>query len=120
MHGATLKSKPYYRCNSQHPDYTETGHPRTTAIREERILAALGRARTGRVASPVRRNATLATRPRTGPMGHPTPLFGRRRQMRRGAPVRHEAIDRTGLSERADCRYDRRVLYHLTLYRQMI
>ncbi len=41
MHGATLKGKPYYRCNSQRPDYADTGHPRTTAIREERILAAL-------------------------------------------------------------------------------
>ncbi len=41
MHGATLKGKPYYRCNSQRPDYAESGHPRTTAIREERILAAI-------------------------------------------------------------------------------
>ena len=42
MHGATLKGKPYYRCNAQRPDYAATGdHPRTTAVREERILAAL-------------------------------------------------------------------------------
>ncbi len=41
MHGATLKGKPYYRCNTQRPDYADTGHPRTTAIREERILDAL-------------------------------------------------------------------------------
>lgn len=41
MHGATLKNKPYYRCNTQRPDYGETTHPRTTAVREERILAAV-------------------------------------------------------------------------------
>lgn len=42
MHGATLKGKPYYRCNAQRPDYADAGaHPRTTAIREERILGAL-------------------------------------------------------------------------------
>lgn len=42
MHGATLKGKPYYRCNAQRPDYANTGeHPKTTAVREERILAAL-------------------------------------------------------------------------------
>jgi site-specific DNA recombinase len=42
MHGATLKGKPYYRCNAQRPDYADTGeHPTTTAVREERILAAL-------------------------------------------------------------------------------
>lgn len=42
MHGATLKGKPYYRCNAQRPGYAETGeHPKTTAVREERILAAL-------------------------------------------------------------------------------
>ena len=42
MHGATLKGKPYYRCNTQRPDYADTGeHPKTTAVREERILAAL-------------------------------------------------------------------------------
>ena len=28
-------------CNSQRPDYADSGHPRTTAIREERVLAAL-------------------------------------------------------------------------------
>ena len=41
MHGNMLKKKPYYRCNTQRPDYADTGHPRTTAIREERILAVL-------------------------------------------------------------------------------
>ena len=41
MHGATMKGKAYYRCNRQRPDYAETGHPRSTAIREERILTAL-------------------------------------------------------------------------------
>ncbi len=41
MHGATLKGKPYYRCNSQRPDCADTGHSRTTAIREGRILAVL-------------------------------------------------------------------------------
>lgn len=42
MHGATLKGKPYYRCNTQRPDYAQTGtHPKTTAVREERVLAAL-------------------------------------------------------------------------------
>lgn len=41
MHGNTLKKKPYYRCNTQRADYADTGHPRTTAIREERILAVV-------------------------------------------------------------------------------
>lgn len=47
MHGATLKGKPYYRCNAQRPDYAETGgHPTTTAVRElplelDRVLAAI-------------------------------------------------------------------------------
>ena len=42
MHGATLKGNPYYRCNAQRPDYADTGgHPKTTAVREERVLAAL-------------------------------------------------------------------------------
>ena len=42
MHGATLKNKPYYRCNAQRPDYADVErHPRTTAVREERILAAV-------------------------------------------------------------------------------
>ena len=41
MHGATMKGKAYYRCNRQRPDYADTGHPRSTAIREERILTAL-------------------------------------------------------------------------------
>ena len=41
MHGATMKGKAYYRCNRQRHDYAETGHPRSTAIREELILTAL-------------------------------------------------------------------------------
>lgn len=41
MHGNMLKSKPYYRCNTQRPDYADTGHPRTTAVREERIITVL-------------------------------------------------------------------------------
>ena len=41
MHGNMLKKKPYYRCNTQRADYAETGHPRTTAVREERILAVV-------------------------------------------------------------------------------
>lgn len=41
MHGNMLKNKPYYRCNTQRPDYADTGHPRTTAVREERILAVV-------------------------------------------------------------------------------
>ena len=53
MHGATLKGKPYYRCNSQRPDYADTGHPRTTAIREGRtwrnVWEELGPERMGRV-----------------------------------------------------------------------
>lgn len=41
MHGATLKGNPYYRCNRVRPDYADTGHPRTTAIREYRIVSVL-------------------------------------------------------------------------------
>jgi len=41
MHGATLKGNPYYRCNRVRPDYADTGHPRTTAIREDRIVGVL-------------------------------------------------------------------------------
>lgn len=41
MHGATLKGNPYYRCNRVRPDYADTGHPRTTAIREDRIVSVL-------------------------------------------------------------------------------
>jgi hypothetical protein len=41
MHGATLKGNPYYRCNRVQPDYADTGHPRTTAIREDRIVSVL-------------------------------------------------------------------------------
>jgi hypothetical protein len=41
MHGNMLERKPYYRCNTQRPDYADTGHPRTTAVREERILTGL-------------------------------------------------------------------------------
>ena len=59
MHGATLKGKPYYRCNSQRPDYADTGHPRTTAIREERILAALD-PWLGQLTDPDHREATTA------------------------------------------------------------
>ena len=58
MHGATLKGKPYYRCNSQRPDYAETGHPRSTAIREERILAALD-PWLGQLTDPDNREATI-------------------------------------------------------------
>ncbi len=59
MHGATLKGKPYYRCNSQRPDYAETGHPRTTAIREERILAVLD-PWLGHLTDPDHRSSTVA------------------------------------------------------------
>ncbi len=41
MHGATLKGNPYYRCDRVRPDYADTGHPRTTAIREDRIVSVL-------------------------------------------------------------------------------
>ncbi len=41
MHGATLKGNPYYRCNRVRPDYADTGHLRTTAIREERVVGVL-------------------------------------------------------------------------------
>lgn len=41
MHGATLKGKPYYRCNRVRPDYADNGHPRTTANREDRIVSVL-------------------------------------------------------------------------------
>jgi site-specific DNA recombinase len=41
LHGATLKGNPYYRCNRVRPDYADTGHPRTTAIREDRIVSVL-------------------------------------------------------------------------------
>ena len=58
MHGATLKGKPYYRCNSQRPDYADTGHPRSTAIREERILAALD-PWLGQLTDPDHREATI-------------------------------------------------------------
>ncbi len=58
MHGATLKGKPYYRCNSQRPDYADTGHPRTTAIREERVLAALD-PWLGQLTDPDHRSATV-------------------------------------------------------------
>ncbi|MDZ4825825.1 MAG: recombinase zinc beta ribbon domain-containing protein, partial [Actinomycetota bacterium] len=59
MHGATLKGKPYYRCNSQRPDYADTGHPVTTAIREERIVAALD-PWLGQLTDPDHREATMA------------------------------------------------------------
>lgn len=44
MHGATLKNKPYYRCDATRPYYAEPSvpeHPRTYAVREERISAAV-------------------------------------------------------------------------------
>ncbi|MDP1820909.1 MAG: recombinase family protein [Acidimicrobiales bacterium] len=60
MHGATLKGKPYYRCNAQRPDYAETdGHPTTTAVREERILAALD-PWLGQITDPGHRADTIA------------------------------------------------------------
>ncbi len=58
MHGATLKGKPYYRCNSQRPDYADNGHPLSTAIREERILAALD-PWLGQLTDPDNREATI-------------------------------------------------------------
>ena len=42
MHGATLKGNPYYRCNRVRPDYADTGHPRTTATRDDRIVSVPG------------------------------------------------------------------------------
>jgi site-specific DNA recombinase len=60
MHGATLKGKPYYRCSAQRPDYADTGeHPKTTAVREERILAALD-PWLGRITDPDLRADTIA------------------------------------------------------------
>ncbi len=59
MHGATLKNKPYYRCNAQRPDYADTTHPKTTAVREERILDALD-AWLNQLDDSARRDATLA------------------------------------------------------------
>src|SRR5204863_6274080 len=44
MFGATLKSKPYYRCSATRPDYAAPsvpGHPPTYSVREERILTAV-------------------------------------------------------------------------------
>ncbi len=61
MHGATLKSKPYYRCNAQRPDYADTlTHPRTTAVREERILDAVDKW-LNQLADSKHRNATIAS-----------------------------------------------------------
>ena len=60
MHGNMLKGKPYYRCNAERPDYAETGHPRTTAFREERIIPALDEW-IGQIADPARREETIAT-----------------------------------------------------------
>lgn len=60
MHGATLKDKPYYRCNAQRPDYAQNGeHPKTTAVREERILAALD-PWLGQITDPGHRADTIA------------------------------------------------------------
>lgn len=44
MNGATMKSKPYYRCTATRPQYAVPSvpdHPPTYAVREERITAAL-------------------------------------------------------------------------------
>jgi len=59
MHGATLKNKPYYRCNTQRPDYADTSHPRTTAVREERILRAID-AWLNHLTDATHRDATIA------------------------------------------------------------
>lgn len=61
MHGATLKNKPYYRCNAQRPDYADTAtHPRTTAVREERILDAVD-GWLNQLADAAHREATIAS-----------------------------------------------------------
>ena len=60
MHGATLKNKPYYRCNAQRPDYADTEHPKTTAVREERILDAVDDW-LNQLADSRHRNATIAS-----------------------------------------------------------
>lgn len=61
MHGATLKNKPYYRCNAQRPDYADTTtHPRTTTVREERILAAVDSS-LNQLADAAHRDATIAS-----------------------------------------------------------
>jgi hypothetical protein len=60
MHGATLKNKPYYRCNAQRPDYADTTHPKTTAVREERILDALD-SWLNQLADAAHRDATIAS-----------------------------------------------------------
>lgn len=83
MHGATLKGKPYYRCNSQRPDYAETGHPRSTAIREERILAALD-PWLGQLTDPDRRAVTVAAvlAAETDQPAEPTEIQTARRALR--------------------------------------
>lgn len=58
MHEATMKGKPYYRCNGQRSDYADTGHPLTTAIREERILDMLD-PWLSQVTGPEHRDATI-------------------------------------------------------------
>ena len=60
MHGATMKGKAYYRCNRQRPDYAETGRPRSTTIRDERILTALD-TWLNRLTDAEHRASTLAT-----------------------------------------------------------
>ncbi len=61
MHGAILKSKPYCRCNTQRPDCADTSaHPRTTAVREERILDAVDKW-LNQLADAKHRNATVAS-----------------------------------------------------------
>lgn len=59
MHGATMKNKPYYRCDALRGDYADTGHPRSTAIREERILAVVDEW-LGTIADPAHREQTIA------------------------------------------------------------
>ncbi len=60
MHGATLKGNPYYRCNRVRPDYADTGHPRTTAICEDRIASVLDEW-LGRLTDADHRETTIAT-----------------------------------------------------------
>jgi site-specific DNA recombinase len=72
MHGATLKSKPYYRCNAQRPDYADTTHPKTTAVREERILDAVDDW-LNQLADARHRNATIASVLAADAAGSPEP-----------------------------------------------
>ena len=72
MHGATLKNKPYYRCNAQRPDYADTEHPKTTAVREERILDAVDDW-LNQLADSRHRNATIASVLTADAAGSPEP-----------------------------------------------